>query len=141
MEYVGKEIEEIRDADLDARDKTLSEAESDDNVVGEVPLDLRKLLVLARQYKKQSAEAVIAAKYATEEEKIDQNNEVALESKTKSSLLSEIFWASIRDIFDLWGEGNSSLGVKKGWKVVVYAEDDQKCGCLGCTLARMIVEN
>ena len=98
MEYVGKEIEEIRDADLDARDKTLSEAESDDNVVGEVPLDLRKLLVLARQYKKQSAEAVIAAKYATEEEKIDQNSCVLVPEQivaTQSLLVDGISGATV----------------------------------------------
>ncbi len=139
MKDVGKEIEGILEADVDARDKTLSEVESDDNVVGEVPLDLRKLLVLSRQYKKRSAEAVTAAEFATEEGKIAENQEVVLASKTKSRLLNEIFWMSIREMFTLWGEENSSLGIKRGWKVVVCAEDDDGCSCLGCTLRRAIL--
>jgi len=139
MEDVGKEIEGIPVADVNARDKALSEVEPDDNVVGEVPIDLGKLLVLSRQYKKRSAEAATAAEYATEEEKIAQNQKVALASKTKSRLLSEIFWTSIRDMFNLWGDKSSNLGIKKGWKVVVCAEDDDGCSCLGCTLKRAIL--
>lgn len=137
MEDVSKEADEIPVADVNDRNKALSEVKSDDNVVGEVPLDLRKLLVLSRRYKKRSAEATTAAEFATEEGKIAESQKVALAFKEKSDLLNDIFWMSIREMFDLWGNENSSLGVKKEWKVVVYAEDDQRCPCPICTLMRL----
>jgi len=139
MEAINQEVEGIQDAEVESIDKVLYEVGPDDNVVGDVSLDLRKLWILGRQYKKQSEEAVLLVDLATEETEINQHLGVAMAHREKSDLLKGIFWASIRDTFNLWEKKNFGLIIKKGWKIV-SKEVDSEHSCLACTMTRVIVK-
>jgi hypothetical protein len=95
------------------------EINSTDHVIGEVPESLKMLHSLALSWAKAADENLLALKYASGREKdfyISKYNELS----TKSKILADIFWASIRDELNLWSNTqNITLVIKKGWKIII----------------------
>lgn len=87
-----------------------------DHVVGVADEDIRKLYGLAMQWDKVAMETAIAARYVNNRADQEQSAERALMLHKKSELLMDLFWASLKDAFDLWQK--PSVGIREGWKIV-----------------------
>jgi hypothetical protein len=107
---------ELENLDLEGLLEPTTEVGAKDHVVGEADTDLKRLYGLAMQWDKTAIESLVAARYVNNREHQEHHVEKATELHKKSELLMEIFWASIKDSFDLWQK--PSVGIRKGWKVV-----------------------
>ena len=80
--------------------------------------DLKKIYTLAMQWDRLAIENIVTARYSGD----DDRNSLMIKSNElhkKSELLIEIFWTSLKDVFNLWG-AEEVLGIRKGWKVVLF---------------------
>lgn len=94
-----------------------------DHVVGEIAdADLKRLLNLIMVLEKSANQNLLEAHYA--KNKLDQDLFFynATELVNKADFLSEIFWASIKDSFDLWRK--PQVAIRRDWKVVWQESDD-----------------
>lgn len=87
-----------------------------DHVVCDAEEALRKLYSLAMQFEKEATVALINARYSGNVNDIKDAVENGTRLMKKVETLREIFWISLKDNYDLWDK--SSVGIRKGWKVV-----------------------
>jgi hypothetical protein len=66
-------------------------------------------------------ETVVRARYAESAEERYQEGGLAARLHAKSEVLDEIFWVGLKDAHKLWGK---SVGIRKGWKVVSFKDND-----------------
>ncbi len=86
-----------------------------DNIVGDMSDDLKKLLTITILSGRKFAEMQVERKFGNLEN--DENWEGKFrEAQEKTELLTKIFWVAVRDEFSMWDKG--SIGVRKGFKVV-----------------------
>lgn len=87
-----------------------------DHIVGEANPELRQLWGLVQQLERRASEALIPARYDPSEEKRELYIAKAREYRVKAALVLEIFWATIKDTYDLWDK--CEVGIRQGWKIV-----------------------
>ncbi len=92
------------------------EVQPNEHAVGTADTDVRKLYGLAMQWDKTAMETLVAARYVNSRADQESAAETASVLHKKSQILMDIFWASLKDSFDLWQK--PSIGVRAGWKVV-----------------------
>jgi len=94
-----------------------NEVSPNENLVGEMDDDQKKLYTKWTSLK---AEAIhCRADVITKRgDPLEQAKAQALELQTKTDLIKELFWISIRDGFQLWGK--DAIGVRKGFIIVWY---------------------
>ncbi len=120
LHTVGMELEQL---DVTKLSKELAEPQfpvekqNGEKIVGEVEEDTRKLWILYTVWAKLSMETVVEARFCGNKKQSAELLNRAVSLGKKSELLSEIFWASVKDALDLWGH-NGSVGIRAGWKVV-----------------------
>lgn len=100
------------------------DVKENDHVVGETDDELKRLYELAIQYEKSGFESFLAAQHAKTKENFEYHAKKAMEFHKKHEILIADFWISIRDSFDLWIK--SSVGIRKGWKVVWSDEEEDE---------------
>ena len=91
-----------------------------DNVVGVMSDDLKRLYTLWRMCTKESEQARLNYRYSPNPE----DKHKALEYKSKAEALQHIFWTCVNEEFDLWHR--YSTGVRKGWQVCWSEESDDE---------------
>ena len=89
--------------------------------VGQAAPDARKLYRLGMQWDKAANETALAARYLSDPNRQRETIVKAMELHNKSQILLNIFWASLRDAFDLWDKPN--VGIRRGWQVVWIESD------------------
>ncbi|MBU2101259.1 hypothetical protein KKH05_00850 [Patescibacteria group bacterium] len=94
-----------------------SEVSVDDYEVGQASPELQRLYITALQWLKKSAELALQAQFyrGSDEERMSLVRR-ALELRSKGEILQNIFWAAVRDEFNLWEK--DSIGIRKNWAVV-----------------------
>ena len=92
-----------------------------DHKVGKADPEVRKLYSLGMQWDKAAHETMLAARYLSDKTKQQEAIAKAEELHEKSEILLNIFWASLKDSFSLWGK--PKIGIRTGW-YVVWSEDD-----------------
>lgn len=107
-ELDGVDIESIRPPGLQQQEH--------EHFVGLVAEPTRRVYVLAHLYARTAAELDVQARFGGDEALIEQYLERIVILQSKSNLLMEIFWATLRDAFGLWTK--SDIGVRKDWRVV-----------------------
>ncbi len=90
--------------------------EGGDHEIGEADADLKKLYSLATKWQKSSMELMVAAQYVNNREDQEYKIKKAKELGQKSNLLMEIFWVSIKEMYNVWHK--PSVGIRKGWRIV-----------------------
>jgi hypothetical protein len=128
--------EQLKNFNLDDLIEPETEVNSKDHVVGEMNADLKRLFGLARQWGEAANEVLGKTGYLFHQEHIEHHIEKALELREKSGLLTEIFWASVKESFGLWQK--PSIGLRKGWKVV-WSEPETPSSEVGIPLIISIV--
>ncbi|MBI3956755.1 MAG: hypothetical protein HY340_02090 [Candidatus Kerfeldbacteria bacterium] len=107
---------ELDKVDLQGVIEPQGEIEERDHVVGQANDDLKRLYGLMMRWSKASLESVVAAQFAPNRELREHYTNQATMLGKKSEVLTEIFWITIKETFDLWQK--PSVGIRKGWKVV-----------------------
>lgn len=113
--------EDLNKLIIDGLPEPITEIGEEDYLVGEANTDQRKLFHLASQYDRIATMSLLEARYVSEEER-ESLTKKATEFYKKSELILEIFWVSVKDSFNLWGE--PSVGIRKGWKIVRSESED-----------------
>jgi hypothetical protein len=98
-----------------------SDVEDNDHQVSVLGDDLKRMYILAVRQKKKSAEIVVEAQYTTDRDERTRLFCRAKEFKEKGEILQRIFWAAVRDQFQLWDK--PIVGVRRGW-VVVWSDHE-----------------
>lgn len=107
---------ELENMSTESMIEPTTELSEQDNVVGEIGTDLKKLYSLAIQWDKEAIGALVAARYVGKASQCNNLIKKATELRKKSEILLEIFWVSIKDAFELWDK--PTIGIRTGWKVV-----------------------
>jgi len=93
-----------------------------ETIIGEMSDDHKRLYTLSRYMIKEALDllASLAISVKDKESLLAKSRQL----KTKVSILHELFWLEIKDDFDLWNT-DGTIGVRQGFKVVVYKEEDR----------------
>lgn len=129
--------DQLKNFNLDDLAEPETEVDSKDHVVGEMDADLKRLFGLARQWREAANEVLGKSGCLFHQEHLEHHIEKALELREKSELLGEIFWASVKESFGLWHK--SSIGLRKGWKVVWSEPEEDPSSEMGIPLIISIV--
>ncbi|MDO8639321.1 MAG: hypothetical protein Q7R53_00205 [bacterium] len=93
-----------------------------ENLVGELPDDLKRLFTLCQNTSKEALQCfraiLLSQNEPAREAACNRHNELSAKAET----LRSIFWVLVRDKFSLWDKGN--LGIRKGFQVVWKEEQD-----------------
>ena len=128
--------DQLKNFNLDDLAEPETEVNSKDHVVGEMDADLKRLFGLTRQWRDAATEVLGKTGCLFHQEHLEHQIEKAQELYEKSELLSDIFWASIKESFGLWHK--PSIGLRKGWKVV-WSEPETPSSEMGIPLIISIV--
>jgi len=115
-----------------------SDAEPDEepgpkeHVVGIADSGLRKAFCLIKEYRRRTMRTAADVEVSGAKLREEKKNE-AKWYYTQAELLSEIFWLSCRAAFPELRD-KSSIGVRKGWKVVWSDQEERSLGILGAIL-------
>lgn len=118
LETLNKEIEGVCVETIKESDSEIEEGET---VAGDVSIDHQKLFTLTRKYHRLADKKLIAMKFAQNKEAGQEHEAELLMAKARAEILMQIFWASLKDEFQLWDK--ESVGFRKGWKVTWKDED------------------
>ena len=113
FDIVKAEIDSVDEKNLF---EPLTEIGDGDHEIGEADIDLKRLYSLAMKWQKSSMELMVAARYVNNREDQEYKIKKAKELGQKSELLMEIFWTSIKEMYNVWHK--PSIGIRKGWKIV-----------------------
>ncbi|MCL4392308.1 hypothetical protein M1413_03175 [Patescibacteria group bacterium] len=113
FDIVKAEVDSVDEKNLF---EPLAEIEDGDHEIGEADMDLKRLYSLAIKWQKSSMELMVAAQYVNNREDQEYKIKKAKELGQKSKLLVEIFWTSIKEMYNVWHK--PSIGIRKGWKIV-----------------------
>ncbi len=123
LKTIAEELQGLSSDDLlISPDSEVSEKEE---VIGEIDSDeLKSIYCLVQKWGK-------AARFAAESGKAEKASELA----EKADLLMAIFWASLKDAFDLWEK--PAVGIRKDWKVVWFKRKASSPNILGIHIVSM----
>ena len=93
------------------------EMETEDTVVGTMPEMSKKLFTLGILLEKDANQHMLDSKYCMDKSKKLELEAKAQELAIKCSVVKALVWIDIRDTLGLWG---TNLGVRCGFKVVTY---------------------
>jgi len=121
LNLLGTEVESLSDDELL---EPLNEVEEEDHLVGSIDSDLalQRLYSLGKRMLGDAQRLLVDARLAKNRAEMEEFVLRAQELSGKGSLVLEIFWASIKDSFQLWGR--SSVGIRAGWQVVWSDQDN-----------------
>lgn len=120
--WLDRVFQEIKSIDPE-RFRPQSDIGFGDHVLGEADERHKKLYALAEKYKRNAdkiAQEAMTAPFITRSSKKVLIEEARAE-KQRACILMGIFYESIRDLHDLWGE---DIDIKKGWKIVRVRIDE-----------------
>jgi len=98
--------------------EALSEVGLGEEIVGDVGSETKKLYLLAKLFSKTAAEIKVKLDYAETPTERQEHARKYAELHEKTEVLANLFWISVKDELNLWDKG--SIGIRKGWKVVVF---------------------
>ncbi|MDD4467079.1 MAG: hypothetical protein PHQ08_01360 [Candidatus Pacebacteria bacterium] len=120
-------LNEIDNVDLSSVSPDLGEVEENEEVLGILPDDLKKLFVVRESYYNFVGEE---CKRIHSLKKVDQKTLLLLERHELLheffELLSGLFWNSVRGCFEGSTLKGSGIVIRKGWKVVSLPEKEDK---------------
>lgn len=105
LKLLPLELQEIQDY---AEPK--QELSPNDDYVGEMSIDLKKLFTLLRSSQKALAAAIVEAQFG------DVQAGKVRELRQKAKAIEDIFWISVKDEHSLWEK--ERVGVRRGFRVV-----------------------
>ena len=97
-----------------------AEIKKNDNVVGVMSDDLKKLYTLWMMCTREAEQAKLNHRFSHSLE----DEHKAVEYKAKAEALRHIFWTCLNEEFDLWNKYTS--GIRKGWQVCWSEESDDE---------------
>ena len=110
VKLIPMELADIHDYQEPARDLA-----PEDQIVGEMSTDLKKLFTLSLAYARKTAEAKVELAFGKPSEDLHSVGRVSeLEEKTK--VITSVFWIAVKDELGLWDK--ESIGIRKGFRVV-----------------------
>ena len=118
LKLLPMELDSIEDNLLLEPDHSIR---NDDIEVGEMSAICKKLFTLGRLLEKDASQSYLDSKYCPDKDRKLELQSKASELGTKSGVLKEIMWISIKDDFNLWRE---TIGIRMGFKVVISKPDD-----------------
>ena len=95
--------------------------EKGDTVIGEMPLDSKKLFALALELERLSKQNKLDAEFCADPIAKAEFLVKAEEFGAKCNVLRSIMWIGVRDSLGLW---DKSVGVRAGFKIVTRANND-----------------
>lgn len=107
---------EIDKQDIDNLFEPTEEVGDRDHVVGLLENDLKKLFSYTQLLTKQMTNESIKIESEAHKEREEFYKQQFFKIAAQKKVLMEVFWISVKDAFDLWGK--SSIGIRKGWKIV-----------------------
>lgn len=113
LDVLKIELDAIGDNDLI---EPSAEVEPNEQVVGLVPKELRKLYTRIEQTEAEVLRFMADARVAKSEKERTQAIEKTIELKSKAKALWEILWVCIREEYKLWGP--YAIGIRKSWNIV-----------------------
>jgi hypothetical protein len=93
-----------------------------ERVIGECSVFARKVFSLSRHYQRELKLLSVNKEFAGEDG-LAEIQQMLIYSSTYEALRA-ILWAEIRDSNKLWDTKLTSIGIRKGWKVVADEEDN-----------------
>lgn len=118
MKFLDSMMEEAKDLDLE-KFKPENPVSRGERVVGKLNEEHRKLYALARRYMEKGDGVLdLELRQALGHKVRIREREPAIVLYGKGKALMDIFWASIKVTYNIWGE---EVGIRKGWEIVRFS--------------------
>jgi hypothetical protein len=93
----------------------------DEQIVGEMTEEMKKICVLRAQADQKIRDAVadsISSRKPVDDDPVAMKE--IIQTKTLLELLNNLLWYIIHSEFDLWGSEIEGVGIRENWKVVTF---------------------
>lgn len=115
LDTIRLELDNIDETEINQEVFDGNPVKKNEQVAGVAPPELRKILLLSRNYAKQSAQLALDGMFGNKNPS-PEDVRILNKLKIESEEIKDLFWVCIRQHFDLWAA--DSIGIREGWKIV-----------------------
>ena len=124
--WIIEKLNEIQKGEMkDAAPPEFGAAEDSENVIGEVPMELRKFSHYLNDQLKEIKSMIDQANRIDSKKEAEAIATKARRMSRDYETMRQIFWIEIRKAM---GVETSCLGIRQGWLIVRTCEDKERCG-------------